>query len=77
MDECIDSLGQTKIFSTLDASSGYRKIDMDDTYMYGTSFLTQNGLYKYSRTPFCLKNAPETFQRALEVIFAKISGSSC
>lgn len=61
MDECIDSLRSAKIFSTLDANSGYWKIEIDPRDRDKTTFTSHHGLYRFVRMPLGLKNAPETF----------------
>lgn len=40
---------------------------MDEEYVYYTAFVNHHRLYRYSRIFFVLKNAPETFQRAVYV----------
>ena len=72
MDECIDSLGDARVFSTLDANSGYWQIEVDPNDRDKTAFTSHFGLYRFKRMPFGLKNAPGTFQRAADVILAKV-----
>ena len=68
MDDYIDSIGDAKVFNTLDASSGYWKTlivskDRDQT-MFTTHFRT----YAFMRMPFGLKNALATYQRVIDTI---------
>ena len=72
MDECIDSLGNAQVFSTLDANAGYWQVELDERDKDKTAFVTHHGLYRYTRMPFGLKNAPATFQRAMDVILASV-----
>ena len=72
MDECIDSLGDAQLFSTLDANSGYWQIEMAEEDKNKTAFTTHYGLFRYLRMPFGLKNAPATFQRAIDIILSTV-----
>lgn len=72
MDECIDSLGDAVIFTTLDCNSGYWQIPMTEKDKDKTAFISHYGLYRFTRMPFGLKNAPGTFQRAADVILAQV-----
>jgi len=72
MDECLDSLGDATVFSTLDANSGYWQIQLDETAKDLTSFTSHFGLFRYTRMPFGLKNAPATFQRVMDVILSSV-----
>jgi Reverse transcriptase (RNA-dependent DNA polymerase) len=72
MDECLDSLGDATIFSTLDCNSGYWQILMKEEDRNKTAFVTHCGIHRFKRMPFGLCNAPATFQRALDMILAKV-----
>ena len=72
MDECIDTLGNAAIFTTLDCNSGYWKIEIDEADRYKTTFTSHCGLYRFARMPFGLKNAPATFQRVVDIILFRV-----
>ena len=72
MDECIDSLGEATIFTTLDANSGYWQIEMAPEDRDKTTFTCHEGIYRFTRMPFGLKNAPATFQRAIDIILSRV-----
>ena len=46
IDETIDALGKAKWFSTLDLSSGYWQVALDDDAQEKSTFVVRNGLYK-------------------------------
>ena len=72
MDECIESLGDAKVFSTLDANSGYWQILIAPKDRDKTTFTTHFGTYAFTRMPFGLKNAPATYQRAIDTILTTV-----
>lgn len=74
VDEILDSLGKAKYFSTLDATSGYYQIAMQEEDRSKTAFAWKNGLYEFTRMPFGLCNAPATFQRTIDKIFKEENG---
>ncbi len=72
MNECIDWLGNAQVFWTLDANSGYWQIEVDEADRDYTAFVSHHGLYRYKRMPFGLRNAPSTFQRAIDIVLASV-----
>ena len=72
MDECIDSLGSATVFSTLDCNSGYWQLPVAEEDQDKTTFTCHAGTYKFLRLPFGLRNAPATFQRAMDIILSKV-----
>jgi Reverse transcriptase (RNA-dependent DNA polymerase) len=70
MDECIDSLGDSETFTTLDYNSGYWQIPVRPEYREKTTFTSHEGLYWFLRMPFGLCNAPATFQRFVDIILS-------
>ena len=77
MEECIDSLGDATIFSTLDANSGYWQVEIAEEDRDKTTFTCHVGLYRFIRMPFGLSNAPATFQRAMDIILSGVKWDIC
>jgi hypothetical protein len=73
MDECIDSLGDAKIFTTLDCNSGYWQIPVRPEGWEKTAFTSHEGLYWFLRMPFALRNAPATFQRLVDITLSGLT----
>ncbi|KAF9761555.1 Retrovirus-related Pol polyprotein from transposon opus [Nosema granulosis] len=74
IDDIIDGLSNAKIFSTLDATSGYYQIKMAEEDKHKAAFAFKGGLYEFNRMPFGLCNAPATFQRAIDQILEDFRG---
>lgn len=72
MDECIKYFGDANGFSSLDATAGYWQTEMDEDGTNKTAFVTYDGLLRYRRMTFSLKNAPATVQQAMDVILAML-----
>lgn len=68
IDEILDSLANGKIFSVIDATSGYHQIAMQEEDIQKTAFAWKGQLYEYTRMPFGLCNAPATFQATMDAI---------
>ncbi|MGL5707634.1 MAG: reverse transcriptase domain-containing protein [Aeromonas sp.] len=74
IDEILDDLSGAKVFSILDATSGYYQLAIEEEDKPKTAFSWKGGLYEFNRMPFGLCNGPATFQRAMDRIFAKERG---
>ena len=61
IDEMLEQLHEKKVFTTLDAKSGYWQVQMDPASREKTAFWTSNGFYKLMVMPFGLCNALATF----------------
>lgn len=68
----MNSTGTANLFSVSDANSSYWQIKRDKNNKDETVFVTIDGLYRYTRTPFWSKEAPATFQQAVGTILAPV-----
>jgi len=77
MDECIDFLGDSRVFSTLDCNAGYWKIPVAEEDRHLTAFTCHSGAWQCVRLLFGLSNAPATFRRAMDMILAGVNWQIC
>ena len=77
MDECIDSLGDAKCFTTLVCNIGHWQIPVHTRDREKTTFTCHSGIYRFTLMRFGLNNAPATFQRAIDIILSGVKCRSC
>ncbi|KAL6133982.1 hypothetical protein ACLB2K_066215 [Fragaria x ananassa] len=75
VDQLVDSTSGFDLMSFMDAYAGYNQIRMDPRDEERTAFTTDRGLYCYKVMAFGLKNARATYQRLMNVMFAKYLGN--
>lgn len=67
--ECILSdLSECKWFSTIDLTSAFFHVELDERSRHLTNFFAGNAMYRFQRLPFGLTNAPDIFQEALQTV---------
>ena len=73
----IDQMSSATVFSTLDLTSGYWQVELDQAARQRAAFVTPFGLYEWRSMPFGLCNAPATFQRLMNEVLGDLQGSIC
>lgn len=74
MDECIHSLGNATIFSTLDSNRGYWQVEIADEGRNKAPLTSHHGRFQFIWMLFWLRQYPKTFQRVMDVLGTKVKG---
>ncbi|HSN23166.1 MAG TPA: reverse transcriptase family protein, partial [Methylomicrobium sp.] len=78
IDACLESLGGSKYFSTLDAGSAYWQVPIvDEQSKDKTAFVTRQGLWRFKVLAFGLCNAPAVFQRLMDIVLSGLQWQIC
>jgi archaellum component FlaC len=74
---CYDVLGGAKYYSTLDQTSSYWQVLLNEQTAHKTAFLTRGGLYEFTVGAFGLTSMVATFQRLMNLVLSGLSWKMC
>lgn len=77
VDDCLDSLANSKWFSSMDLNSGFWQVGMAEDHKEKTAFSTSLGLFHFKVMPFGLCNSPSTLSRLLEDVLRGLQWEEC
>ena len=78
IEESLDSLNGTIIFTSLDLKAGYWQVEMEeDSILYTAYTLIPPGFYECIHMPFGLTNAPAMFQHLMESCLGDYHSKYC
>ena len=74
IDEILPKPAHAKVFSLLDAATGFLQIPLDPESAKLTTFITPFGRFIFNRLPFGITRAPEIYQREMAEILKDLEG---
>ena len=77
VEQALAQIAGAKVFSKLDANSGFWQIPLSPESSPLTTFITPFGRYCFHRLPFGITSAPEHFQRRMADILQGLDGVVC
>ena len=74
VDEILYKMNGSEVFSKLDLRLGYHQIVLEEKSRDITTFVTNNGLYRYKRLMFGINMAPQKYQQVISQVFNDCEG---
>lgn len=74
IDELIQDMSESRIFTKLDLKLGYHQIEIDPDSRDITTFVTHCGLFRYKRLVMGINTASEIYQYEIQTVLQGISG---
>lgn len=70
IDEAMDGLAGSSIFSTMDMTSGYHQVELEEEASQMCAFSTRKGHFQYTKLPMGLRGSGMTFQKMVTLLMA-------
>ena len=77
VDEILAQMGESTVFSKLDANSRFHQIKLTEQSQLYTTFMSPLGRYCYTRLPFGINSVPEYYQKQIQCIIQDVPGVVC
>ena len=77
VEDLLAQMRGAKIFSKLDANSGFWQIPLAESSRLLTTFITPYGRYCFNVLPFGISSAPEYFQKQMNRVLCGLDGVLC
>ena len=74
IEQITPKLHKAKVFSVLDAKTGFWQVKLDRESSYLTTFNTPFGRFRWKRMPFGINSAPEVWQQKMNEIVENLPG---
>lgn len=74
IDDILPKLTGARVFSKLDAVTGFHQLELDSESSKLTCFMTPLGRFRYKRLCFGISSAPEIFQREMSKVLEGVEG---
>ena len=75
--DCLDAVAGSTLFSTFDLTSGYFQIPLKEEDIPKSAFVCKYGHFEMTKMPFGLNNAASTFQRTMELVLQGLQWETC
>ena len=70
IDEAMDGLAGASIFSTMDMTSGYHQVELEEEASEMCAFSTRKGHFQYTKLPMGLRGSGMTFQKMVTLLMS-------
>ena len=77
VDYVFGQIGNAKVFSKLDANSGFHQVILTNKSKLLTTCITPFGRFAYNGLPYGITSAPESYQHQVSQILAGLPGTVC
>ena len=76
MDEILEEMNGSRVFSKLDMNMGFHQIEVEEGSRDITTFSAGDSLYRHKRLSFGVNSAPEQYQNIIRQTIADYPGAT-